>query len=65
MERAHYEVLCVGLMFRKTDATQRRSDAAIEYCLRRRRPTDPRIQSRTSRAAGRVSCNSKRIASRG
>ena len=44
MERAHYEVLCVGLMFRKNDATHRRSDAAIEHAVRGHQSTDLRIQ---------------------
>jgi hypothetical protein len=65
MERAHYEVLCVGLMFRKNDATHRRSDAAIDYCLRPRRPTDSRIQFTNFAAASRVSGNSKPIPPRG
>jgi hypothetical protein len=58
MERRHYEVLCVGLMFRKNDATDRRSDAAIYQ-------RGSRIQFTHLAAASRIGGSSKLILSRG
>jgi hypothetical protein len=55
MARAHYVMLFGELTFRKNDATQRRSDAAIEASLRRH------SEFATAAAASRASRNCKLV----